>query len=309
VFRVIALLAVLGHYAFAASDPIREVTSQATRVGNQLVPAFYKGYIYWVGLAGDEGHVTLYAPEGYLALGFVTQNGRVNSIAVDTDGTVAVAWRRRGSPKGGGIDFHDKYGTLMRTIQTGTYVPAHISFAEDHSVWSFGYQLDAADGTRSDRQDYMTVRKYLPSGKEAGAYLPRSLFPPGLEPAELSWQRSSSISVAHDRVGLWADSGENSDQTEWLELDLNGNLLGRWRLDQFSWDTKIALTTDGHLFVQNRDSKTKAHRLYTLDRATSTWRVVDAPVSGGLEGADGDALVFSDFVKPGPMHVRWYQHP
>jgi hypothetical protein len=305
---VIAFLAVLGQCTFAANDPIREVTSQATRVGNQLVPAFYKGYIYWVGLAGGDSYVTMYAPDGHLALSFVTQSGPVDSIAVDTDGIVAMAWGRW-STKGGGIDFHDSSGTLTRTIQTGRYLPSHIAFAEDHSLWSFGCQLDAANPAQPDRQDYLTVRKYLPNGKEAGAYLPRSLFPPGQEPGDVSWQRSSSITVAHDRVGLWAYSGESGDQTEWVELDSNGNLLGRWRLDQFYWDTRIAFTTDGHLFVQNKDSKTKAHRLYTLDRASSTWQAVEAPPSGWLEGADGDALVFSNFVVPGRMHVRWYQHP
>jgi len=309
VFRLIALLIVFGHCSLAANESIREVTSQATRVGNQLVPAFYQGYIYWVGLAGGDSYVTIYAPDGHLALSFETQNGAVQSIAIDADGTTAVAWGSWSSKKAGGIDFRDSSGTLTRTIQTGRYLPAHISFAEDHSLWSFGCQLDAADGTRPDQHDYLTVRKYQPNGKEAGAYLPRSSFPPGLEPADVSWQRSSSITVAHDRVGLWAYSGDSGNQTEWVELDSNGNLLGRWRLDQFSWDTKIALTTDGHLFVQSRDSKTKAYRLYTLDRASATWQAVEAPPSGRLEGADGNTLVFSDFVKPGPMHVRWYQHP
>ena len=306
--RIIALLGVFSLCGLAANDPVREVTSQATRTGNQLIPAFYEGYIYWVGLAGDDSHVTIYAPDGHLALSFVTQNGHVASIAVDTGGTVAVAWGRWGSKKGGGIDFRDRYGTFLKTIETGRYLPAHISFAEDHSLWSFGCQLDAADGARTDQHDYMTVRKYLPNGKEAGAYLARSLFPRGLEPADVSWQRSGSITVAHDRVGLWAYSGESGDETEWVELDLNGNLLGRWRLDQVYKDTKIALTTDGHLFVQSNDSKTKARRLYTLDRASSTWQPVEEPQSGWLNSADGNALVFSDFGL-GPMHVRWYQHP
>jgi hypothetical protein len=309
-FRFIALLAVLGHCSLAANNPIREVTSQATRADNQLVPAFYKGYIYWVGLSGGNNSVTIYAPDGHLALSFVAENGPVDSIAVDTDGTVAVAWGSWASKNGGGIDFRDSSGTLMKTIQTGRYLPAHISFAEDHSLWSLGCQLDAAGPARPDRQDYTTVRKYLPSGKEAGSYLPRSLFPPGvMEPGDVSWQRSSSITVAHDRVGLWAYSGENDDQTEWVELDLNGNLLGRWRLDQFYRDTRIAYTSDGNVFVQSRDSKTNIQRLYTLDRASSTWQAVDGSPGGWLEAADGDALVFSEFVKPGPMHVRWYQHP
>ncbi len=304
-FRVIAILAVFSLCGLAANDPVREVTSQATRVGNQLVAAFYNGYIYWVGRDGGDASVTIYAPDGHLAFAFVNQRGRVDSIAFDTNGTIAVAW---GSIEGSGIDFLDSSGALTKTIHTRRFVPAHIAFAEDHSLWSFGWQRDAVDPERADRQDYLTVLKYLPSGKEAGAYLLRSLFPTGLEPAGAGWQSSSSITVARERVGLWAFSRTDSDHTEWVELDLNGNLLGRWRLDEFYWDTKIAFTTDGHVFVQNKDSKTKVHRLYTLDRASSTWQAVEGSPSGWLDAADGDALVFSDFGL-GPMHVRWYPHP
>jgi hypothetical protein len=145
----------------------------------------------------------------------VSQNGPVDNIAIDTDGTVAVAWGGWASEKSHGIDFRDSSGALTRTIQTGRYLPAHISFAEDHSLWNFGCQVDAVHRAEPDRQGYQTVRKYLPDGKEAGAYLPRSLFPPGLEPAGATWQTSSSITVAHDRVGLWAWSGGDSGHTEW----------------------------------------------------------------------------------------------
>ncbi len=304
-FRPIVILVVVSHCHLAASDPVREVTSLAARAGNQLVPAFYNGYIYWVGLAGDDSQLTIYAPDGHLAFCFETQNGVVENIALDTDGSVAVAWQ---SQKSAGIDFRDSAGTLTRTIQTGRYVATHLAFAEDYSLWSLGWQRDAADGTRADRRDYMTVRKYGPDGKESGAYLPRSSFPPGLEPGMPSWQRSNSIVVAHDRVGLWADSGDNDGKTEWVELDLTGVLLGRWRLDEFSYSPRVAPTTDGHLFVQDQDSKTHAHRLYKLDRASSAWQEVDAPPSGRMEGADGNALVFSD-IHLGPMHLRWYPHP
>lgn len=304
-FRVMVLLVVFSHCQLAASEPVREVTSLATRVAHQLVPAFHNGYIYWIGLAGGDSQLTIYAPDGHLALSFDTQNGAVENLAIDTDGSLAVAWY---SQKGSGIDFRDSSGTLKRTIQTGRYVAAYLSFAEDHSLWSLGWQVDAAESSRPARPDYMTVRKYGLDGKEAGAYLPRSLFPPGLEPGMQGWQRSNSLVVTHDRVGLWACSGDSGDKTEWVELDLNGVLVGRWRLDQFRYWPRMALTTDGHLFVQDVDSKTQSHRLYTLDRASSAWQAVDAPPSGNLEGADGNTLVFSD-VGLGAMHVRWYPHP
>jgi len=304
VFRLFALLGAFSLCTSAGNDPLREVTSQAARVENQLVPAFYKGYIYWIGLTGPDNQVTIYAPDGHLAFSFQTETGRAEGVAIDTDGSLAVAW---GSIEGGGIEFRDNSGTPRKTIQTGRYFPTHISFAEDHSLWSLGWQRDAANSGDPDKQ-YMIVRKYLPDGKEAGAYLPRSLFPPGLEPGMERWQKSGSIVVAHDRVGLWVYSGEIGTKTEWVELDLNGNLLGRWGLDQFYGNTRVALTTDGHVFVQNYGAKDKTHQLYKLNRESSTWQPVDSPPSGRLEGADGDALVFSDF-RLGPMHVCWYQHP
>ncbi|MGA2030610.1 MAG: hypothetical protein ABSG87_11125 [Verrucomicrobiota bacterium] len=290
----------------AGNDPIREVTSQARRDPFQMVPAFYQGYFYLIGNEGADS-VTIFAPDGHLAMAFAEAAGHPRAIAVDTDGTVAVAWGDWDPKKGGGIDFRDSSGSVTRTIKTGLYLPHHLAFAEDHSLWSFGCEMDAASVHGNPKHEYQTVRKYGPDGKEAGAYLPRSLFPTGLEPASQGFQWNS-ITVAHDRIGLWAVSGTRGSQTEWVELDLNGNLTGRWRLDQFGLNPKLALTRDGSFFVQVWDDQTRTHQFYTLDRASSEWRAVDTAPSGWLEGADGDALVFRD-GSLGPMHLQWYRHP
>jgi hypothetical protein len=260
-FRVFTILGVFSLCVSAGNDPFREVTFQAERVEHRLVPAFYEGYIYWIGLTGPDNQVTIYAPDGHLAFSFETQ-GTVGSVAVDTDGSLVVAWK---SEEGGGFELRDSSGAWTKTIETGRYLPAHLSFAEDNSLWSLGMQFDAADSERPAK-DYMMVRRYLPDGTVSGAYLPRSLFsprslPPGLEPAMWWWQRSGSIAVAHDRVGLWVYSGENGVVTEWVELDLNGNLLGRWPLDPDYRNTRTALTTDGQVFVQHFDPEANAFRL------------------------------------------------
>jgi hypothetical protein len=93
-------------------------------------------------------------------------------------------------------------------------------------------------------------------------------------------------------------------------LGLDGKLLGRWRLDRFTGEgnTQVALTADDHAFLQHYDTKIGAHPLYELDRASSTWREVEAPPSGRMEAADGTALVFSDSGL-GPIHLRWYAQP
>src|SRR5579872_5804250 len=188
--------------------------------------------------------------------------------------------------EGGGMSFATTPADRGKPSRPGGISPLTFRLPEDHSLWSVGWQRDVAESGHPDKQ-YMTVRKYLPDGKEAGAYLPRLLFPPGLEPAVKSWQNSGSITVAHDRVGLWVYSGEVGTKTEWVELDLNGNLLGRWRLDQLAGNTRVALTTDGHVFVQNLGAKDKMHEFNTLNRESSTWQPVESPPSSWLEGADG----------------------
>lgn len=301
--KAMILAGVFSLCLLAGNDPIREVTSQASREGLQPVPAFYQGYFYRI----DNEAVTIFAPGGHLATAFAEEAGHPRAIAIDTDGTIAVAWGAWDPKKGRGIDFRDTSGSVTRTINTGLYLPHHLAFAEDHSLWSFGCEVDATSAHGVPKQEYNTVRKYQPDGKETGAYLPRSLFPPGLEPASQGFQWNS-ITVAHDRVGLWAVSGTRGTETEWVELDLNGNLSGRWRLDRFGPHPKLAFTGDDYFFVQVWDDKTSTQRFYALDRASSEWRAIDTAPSGWLEGADGDALVFRD-EGLGPMHLRWYRHP
>ena len=55
-----ALLAAFTCLYGAANAPIREVTSQATEISGTLIPAYYKGYIYW---AGRQNPLTIYKPE------------------------------------------------------------------------------------------------------------------------------------------------------------------------------------------------------------------------------------------------------
>jgi hypothetical protein len=302
--RLFALLATLSCVAVAANAPIREVTSLAAIVPGMDVPAFFKGYVYW---AGREP-LQVYAPDGQPV--YVPRpNGTAEAFAADTDGTLAIAWT---SETGGGINVHEPSGALLRTIPTGRYRPTHLTFAEDHSLWSLGWQTSASNSYMPDRSDYMMVRRFLPNGQPASAVLARSQFPKGLEPGGQSWQRSNCITASHSAIGLWVTSGGTGNNTEWVELDLNGNLTGRWRLDKFSYELRVAFTSDGHVFVHHADLDTNTHNvtysLLTLDRASSTWKPFQSAPTGNLASADGDALIFADNAA-GPMHLRWYQHP
>ena len=294
--------------AFAGTEPVREVVSQANLFALQPIPRFYRGYLYYLG-EGRPSQLRLYAPDGHVVLATDVQGPGASSLnltglAIDTDGTIAVSYFDTSKGNRGGIEFLDSTGKRTGGIDTQRYLPGNLCYAEDHSLWSFGWQHDKDDPGRADRQGYMIVRKYS-GGKEVGAYLPRSGFPGGLEPGIESWQQMR-IAVSHDRVGVLAWR-ETSDDLEWVELDLSGNLIGRWKFSGSS-EPSFAFTSDSHLYALRRERDAKLRRLAVFDRASSAWKEVETPIDGGLYGADGDELVFAGWGD-GPMHLHWFKQP
>jgi hypothetical protein len=109
--------------------------------------------------------------------------------------------------------------------------------------------------------------------------------------------------VANDRIGILATSGRAGSQQEWIELDLQGNLMGRWRLEESNM-ARVAMTADAHVYVQKGNGPSVT-RFFELDRIASTWTPVTPPTTDRFCGAEGDQLVFAAW-KPGPMHLRWF---
>jgi hypothetical protein len=299
----IMLLGTLSVSIWAESAPVREASAPA--IIGRILPAFYNGYMY----SCQPAHVvTLFAPDGHVALtlpiqGHSNGDARVQSVAIDSDGTLGVGWW---DPPNAGIDIRDSFGTLIRSIDTGRYIPAHLSFGEDHLLWSLGWQRAAAGPFVPDKLDYATVRKHSLDGKETGAYLPRSLFLPGLEPGSIQVQ-SRRITVTGDRVGVEVISGNIGNQREWVELDLDGNLIGRWKLDPANQFPGVALTSDNQAYVHRLDRAAKVWSVFRLNRVSSAWESVDAP-NADLYGADGKNLVFAHWSAPN-MHLSWYPQP
>jgi hypothetical protein len=301
-FRIVPLVAFLSLPAWPANIPVQEASAPAI-VGNTM-PGFYNGYLF----SAEPSHVlTLFAPDGHELFSLPIQghgNGNIHikSVAIDSDGTLAVSWVDRPDA---GIDIRDLSGTLLRSFNTGRFAAAHLSFGQDHSLWALGWQYDEARWS-ADKHDYRILRKFSLDGKETGAYLPKSLFESGLPPGMEEWQRRR-ITVTADRVGVEAVSGNIGNQRESVELDLNGNVTSRWKLDPSNEFPGVTFTSDDQAYVHRYNRNTKSNQTFRLNRTTSSWDLMNAP-DEPLYGADGDKLVFSKY-SGNMLQLSWFPQP
>ncbi len=259
--------------------------------GTDPLPAFDKGYLLYLKRPAD---LSVHAPNGVRLFDTTVRDphGRevhVQSAAIDTDGTIAVASAFSGNQSDwidtGGIAFLDLSGKQTRFVPTGGYMPAGLGFDQEHFLWVVG---------QGDKDDLL-VRKVSKDGKEVGAYLAQSLFGGLGFSAGLGLWR---VRAANDRVGLLAYAGTDHE-LEWVELNLEGKLLGRWTLGARK-DGGYAYTADGRLYGKSWDEKGKP-RLTVFDRAKRSWIPVQDRSGGAgqdlsmhlLLGADQNDLVFT----------------
>jgi hypothetical protein len=270
-------------------------------------PTFDQGYLLFT--KPLSGSFEVWGPDGLQRFFATVENppgASVASLAVDSDGSVAAGFGFRG-PEGvsGGIAYFDPSGKQTRFVDTGKYLPAHVCFDRNHSLWTFGSQRDSS-GDYEEPSDYMMFRKYSADGKEAGRYGPRSIMPTrGLEPGGAQgglWR----LRVADDRVGALAYSGKSSlDNQVWIELGLDGRLIGKWTMGR-NLQGGLAFTRDARLCRQT-PGKTMPG-IECFDRGTGVWKEAgDAPTSGLLLGAQGDELVFSR--DEGVIRLYWVKVP
>jgi hypothetical protein len=300
--RIANWLVTLTLPAIAAIAPVRDVNSEAILIGRQPYPGFYEGYSFFV----DEpsSHIRIYSPDGPSFLDTYVEEKtapHVLTVAADSDGTVAVSFLVS-EKNSAGIDLLDRTGTIIGSFSTANYLPSHIAFGNDHSIWTFGWERSRT--TFSAMTEYTSVRQYSRTGDQLGAYMPRSRFVKGMTPACQSWQEQG-IYIAADRIGLLACSGKDSTNPEWVELDFHGNLLGRWPLGMLH--PRVAFTRDGHVYAQETVGAS-ARKIYVLDRGSSSFQQVSWTVPGRLYGAAGNELVFGD-SNNGPIRFQWYKQP
>jgi hypothetical protein len=270
------------------------------------VPAFDKGYLMFI---THTGGIEVWGPDGLQRFFATVENpagASVTSLAVDSDGSIAVGLAFPG-PQGfsGGIAYFDLSGKQTRFVDTGKYRPSHVCFDRDHSLWTFGEQRDPS-GDYEETSDYMMFRKFSGDGKEAGRYGPRSILPlRGLTPGGASigaWR----LRVADDRVGALAESGKSGSANQvWIELGLDGHLIGKWPMGR---DLRggLAFTSNSRLCRQT--PRKTMPGIECFDRGAGAWKNGgDAPVSGLLLGAQGDELVFSR--DDGVIRLFWVRVP
>lgn len=310
----VAVAALVVTQAGFAAEIVREVDYNAL-LGNQLVPVYDKGYLMLIHRP-PTSEITVYGPDGNRAYDVSVTTPQaatvsVGNMAMDADGTMAVTAGYR-EPHGyaAGIALVDPAGRQIGFIETGRYVPCEVAFGSDHSIWTFGWQRDEQLNDRAETQDYFVFRKFSRDGKQVGAYLLRSLFPRGLEPGACAvggWK----LRVANDRVGALVTSGNVGSEREWVELDLSGKLLGRWRMND---RRGLAFTESGVLYSRAPYDKGTPPQLEVFDRVSGTWKPIPGAFSISelidghwlLLGADGDYLVVCKTGAPG-LALGWLQ--
>jgi hypothetical protein len=132
------------------------------------------------------------------------------------------------------------------------------------------------------------LRKYSRTGELLGSFLDRATFPAGLDPGERTPE--PVFFAARDRLAIMAYSGQTGNLRELLELDLEGNLLGRMHFDDRRYP--VYAFTESNEFYAGRmgPSATMVH----LDPIGGTTEEVASPIAGRwtLLGVDGPNLVY-----------------
>lgn len=301
---------------FGADHPVRELSTDALPFRNSLVPYLRHGYLIFFlpGAAAGSPISSIaygfyaYAPNGKFAFNknIEVAGGSqpvVRDLDFDKDGNAAVAATAIGGPSGflNVILLLDHTGSQIGFIDTGRYVPAHLAIAADRSIWVLGWQQDANHPPYPDRNDYMIVRRFSVEGKEMMGFLPRSSFPVGLEPGAAG--STARLEVTKDRIGIIAYSGKTGSNLEWLDMDLNGKVVERFRLDDVvPHIASSAFTLDDRVYLSGLRGE-----LYTLGPSSRKWKAV--PKQGDvLLGADGNGLVYLK-TGAGRIQLEWFNQP
>jgi hypothetical protein len=283
--KLILLLCVLFSSMALVAQSAREVTYRGADLAPQnIVPTFEHGYL---AVYDADEKINIYAPDGSFAFSIrPSHGGHVFSVAMDTDGAVAVTNEHSAYDESSGIVVLDRAGIEKAYFTTGDFRPTHICFASDHSIWAAGLQQREP---ANEDPDFLILRHYSRDGKELGAYLPRSSF----EPSQKNTQPAGAalghwlLRVANNRVGIHVSfQGLIEGVSLWVEIGPDGKELGRWSIPSTFEGYPAAFTEGGLVYAQSKSG------VGLLNQGAGQWNLIAAPSDGKLIGADGDDLVF-----------------
>jgi len=205
--------------------------------------------------------------------------------AVDSDGLVAGAyWSRQATE--GRIDLRDRFGNIIGSINTGSYMPQQVVFAPDHTIWAACYVAG-----KHAIQDFKILHHYARTGEELGQALSWSeVGGDPTHPVIESVRGSQLLYVAKDRIG-WNAAVHPGFRT-WIEVDFSGTLLGKYDMRTAEglavWPS--AMTASGNVWAKISTPHQNG-RFTFLDRSKGVWQEVAGNLGGLLIGSDGDNLV------------------
>lgn len=135
------------------------MVSGQTKLGGRLALLYQSGHI----LAWDTPEFKTFAVYGMDAeLVYRSDSHPFWASAADTDHVVARAYRHDRELLGR-VELWDGSGKLIRTIETGSYIPTCVVFAPDHTVWTVGF-IEPYD----PNVDFHVFRHYARSGEQLG---------------------------------------------------------------------------------------------------------------------------------------------
>ena len=228
---------------------------------------------------------------------------RLYNMAVSPSGTYAVegtAISGEGAPTAF-IVLIDAAGRTTKVVQTSPAAAFSLRFADDGTLWAV---VRVHDDRFEEASDYDMLRHYDASGVLIQTALPRKRFHTKGCPMRLP-----ILTTSGSKIGLYADVAMT-----WIELSFTGDVLGHWSFPtpdsgQRLQVQNVALTDTGDLLVSastiGRNTKGK-HGVYLFDRGSQTLGAVDSTAVSSLDpvslmGVDGDSLVTSTSLAPGPL--------
>lgn len=309
----IRLLLLIGAVLLAQAAPREAFYARATSFGGQVVPLFANGYLLYL---NSDNRLQVFRPDTELVYEYnvpcppQASSCSATAVALSPKGHVALGiGYTAANGHSGGIRFLDEAGKEIQFIPTARYAPQQLAFDKNGNLWTIGWERDQFVNVSENRSDYNLVRKYSPQGKLEGEYVPKSMWTSKLMAGGMGGLGYWTICAADDRIGAIFNESLMGATPEWVEWDLNGNVLRRVLLPKSYRSLPRAFTRNGTLYAQfPAAGEGNEMELKSLEPQSGEWIPVRSNLPGQMKGfllgADGDDLVYRE-VRDGIVRLVW----